>query len=272
MSTRSRYPLVLLFLGFSLCVVSAIPVEPPPAFLITWGTEGDGDDQFYWPYGMAVDVHGKMYVADTNNHRVQKYDSSGTLLGVWGWGVQDGSPAFQICTSSCQKGTAGAGDRQFAWPSDVAVDAMGNVYVVDMDNDRIQMLDSNGALLSMWGWGVDDGSDVYQICTSGCEHGIAGEGDGQFKRAASVAVGPGGKIYVTDVENHRVQKLDNDGTYLDKWGANGSSAGQFSEPYGVGVDASGDVFVVDTNNHRVQKFDGPWLDVFVGEPELPHGR
>jgi hypothetical protein len=70
------------------------------------------------PRAVAVDTSGNVYVADTNNDRIQKFTSDGTFLTTWG--------------------SEGSGDGQFDWPSGVAVDASGNVYVADRGNDRIQ--------------------------------------------------------------------------------------------------------------------------------------
>jgi len=52
---------------------SAVPPEQQPVFLTKWGTLGTGDGQFYFPNGEAVDASGNFYVADTNNHRIQKF-------------------------------------------------------------------------------------------------------------------------------------------------------------------------------------------------------
>ena len=61
----------------------------------------------------------------------------------------------------------------------------------------------------------------------------------------------------SDSYNIRIQKLDNVGTFLTKWGTYGSGDGQFINPTGVAVDGSGNVFVGDTGNHRIQKFGCP---------------
>ena len=67
---------------------------------------------------VATDANGNVYVADTNNNRIQKFDPSGTFVAAWG--------------------TSGSGNGQFAGPTGVAADASGNVYVADQSNNRIQ--------------------------------------------------------------------------------------------------------------------------------------
>jgi tripartite motif-containing protein 71 len=88
------------------------------AFLTTWGSSGSGNGQFSLPEGVATDGSGHVYVADTNNDRIQKFDASGTFLTTWG--------------------SVGSGNGQFDSPIGVATDGSGNVYVADTFNHRIQ--------------------------------------------------------------------------------------------------------------------------------------
>jgi DNA-binding beta-propeller fold protein YncE len=118
------------------------------------------------------------------------------------------------------------------------VDASGNVFMTDGFNDRVQKFDNNGTFLSKWG--------------------TTGSGDGQFNHPQGVAVDSSGNVYVTDTAccggNTRIQKFDNSGTFLAKWGSEGSGDGQFNGPIGIAADGSGNIFVADTNNNRIQKF------------------
>nr|MBC7244204.1 pre-peptidase C-terminal domain-containing protein [Chloroflexota bacterium] len=93
-------------------------ITPPGTFLARWGSLGVGDGQFWFPCGVAVAPDGTLYVADTDNDRVQRFSATGAFLGKWG------SP--------------GAGDGQFWYPCGVAVAPDGTVYVADTGNDRIQ--------------------------------------------------------------------------------------------------------------------------------------
>ncbi len=80
-------------------------------FVTKWGSQGSGDGEFTNPVGAAVDSSGNVYVADTGNHRIQKFDTSGGFVIKWG--------------------SQGAGDGEFSYPYGVAVDSSGNVYVAD---------------------------------------------------------------------------------------------------------------------------------------------
>jgi uncharacterized repeat protein (TIGR01451 family) len=218
------------------------------------GIDGSGDGQFDWPDSIALDEDGNVYVAGPSNERIQKFDSSGTFLRTWGWGVDSGAAAFEICTSGCQAGSVGGGDGQFDTLRGVATDAAGNVYAADSDNQRVQKFNSSGTFLRAWGWGVDSGAAAFEICTGGCQAGITGNGDGQFDEVNKVEVDAAGNVYVSDDGNHNIQKFDSSGNFLAKWGGYGTSDGQFISPSGMAVDAGGNVYVADRGNDRIQIF------------------
>ncbi len=100
------------------CPTGTTQVVSGVCFVTTWGSLGTANGQFSYPYGIAVDSSNNVFVADTANHRIQKFTNSGTFVTKWG-----------------SQGTA---DGQFSSPVNVAVDISGNVFVVDNDNFRIQ--------------------------------------------------------------------------------------------------------------------------------------
>ena len=237
---------------------------PAGTFIMKFGTPGSifstsPVGRFTYPRGIALDSSGNIYVADSGNDRVQKFDSSGNFLLAWG--------------------TDGSGDGQFRSPSGIAVDASDNVYVTDTANGNVQKFDSSGNFLlkvagvstpngvafdSSGNVYVSDGSnsnDITKFDSSGnflLEWGGIGTGDGQFKGIKGVAVDGSGNVYAIEGGGNgycRLQKFDSSGNFLLKWGSCGSGDGRFSYPKGIAVDGSGNVYVVDSNNHRVQKFD-----------------
>lgn len=278
---RARWATMMVGVG-----VSALGLSPSPAravdaqvpggyeLVAQWGGLGSGQGQFDHPFGVAVDDEGNVYVSDSSNQRIQKFDSVGTFLAEWG--------------------SFGSGDGQLAYPRGIAVDANGNVYVGNADNARIEKFDSNGTFLTHWGtfgdgdgqihypWGVavDAAGQVYvadgyyadridKFDSDGTfltRWGSYGTGDGQFSTPYGLGVDGGGNVYVADTFNNRIQKFDSNGAFLTQWGSGGLGEGHFNHPFAVAVDAHGDVYVADGFNSRIQKFDsnGAFLTMWGG--------
>jgi uncharacterized protein (TIGR03663 family) len=187
----------------------------------TWGSAGAGDAQFSSPRGVAVAADGSVYVADSRNNRIQKFDADGNLLLTWGtFGTLD----------------TGAGPGVLNEPWGVAIGPDGSVYVTDTWNHRVQKFDANGQFLTMWGtFGQGETADA-------------------FWGPRGIAVDPQGRVYVADTGNKRIAVFDANGAQVSIIGFGGSDPGQFDEPVGVAVTADGTVFVSDTWNQRVQVF------------------
>jgi len=104
--------------------------------------------------------------------------------------------------------------------------------------------------------------------------GTGGSGDGQFLTCMDAAVGAAGNVYVTDLQNQRVQVFSSDGTFLFKWGSYGQGPGQFYNPTGIALDAAGNVYMAEQFNDRVQKFSasGEFLTMWgSGGVDSVHG-
>jgi sugar lactone lactonase YvrE len=229
-----------------------------------------GPDPLHWPSGMTLDAQGNLYVADTMNHRIQKFDRDGQLLATLG-SEGSGDGQFNFVLGDPNHNLPGAG---------LAVDAQCNLYVTDMGNTRIQKFDSNGNFLLKWGSSgreegqfvrpfdltVDAQGNVYVIDDRITGVGpiqkfdssgnfLARFGEGLIADPGLITVDGQGNLYVPDVAYGTILKLDHNGILLATWGSNGSSKGQFQEPLGVEVDGEGNIYVVDSFNHRIQKLD-----------------
>ncbi|UCE64584.1 MAG: hypothetical protein JSU59_05475, partial [Nitrospirota bacterium] len=246
--------------------IMAIP--SPYLTVFQFGTEGMDDGEFKSPTGIAVDKDGNIYVADTDNHSIQKFDKEGKFLARWG-----DEPDSE--------------EGKFYYPRGLTTSPEGDVYVADSGNNRVQKFDSEGNILTAWGkfgfawrgadagkfdtpWGVttDKTGFLYVSDTTNAriqkfqsdgtpllKWGRDGSYDGAFFFPRGIAVDFVGNIYVADEGNHRIQKFDSRGNFLLKWGKEGNGPGQFKSPWGVACDALGNIYVVDSGNHRVQKFD-----------------
>jgi len=208
-------------------IIVTIDTTSPVQFLSKFGTFGEGDGQFDFPIGLALDSSDNIYVTDSGNNRVQIFDSSGNFLSKFG--------------------TFGEGNGQFKGPIDIVFDSSGNIYVLDSGNFRVQIFDSSGNFLSTFG--------------------TEGSGDGQFELPQAIAVDSSDNIYVTDAFSERIQIFDSSGNFLSTFGTSGSANGQFVSPLGITVDSSGNIYVVDSSNFRVQIFDssGNFLSTFGTE-------
>jgi tripartite motif-containing protein 71 len=159
-------------------------------------------------------------------------------------------PTPTIAPAAATSTPAAAAPAEFVWeltgepnpfsnPVGIALDAEGNIYVLDVGNSRVQKFDRNGEFLLMWG--------------------TAGSGDGQFQISkiddGSVALDTEGNVYVGDVDNYRIQKFDRNGNFLLKWGAPGVDEGQFSEIADIAIDKQNSVYVSDWGSSTIQKFD-----------------
>ena len=154
------------------------------------GYSSDGVTLSGSPAGLAVDAAGNLFIADTSNSNIYRVDPSGRITiiaGIGRWGFSgDGGPAAQAHLST---------------PSDVAVDAAGNLYLADEGNHRIRRVDSSGIITTIAGTGV---------------RGFAGDGGpavaAQLDHPRGVAVDATGNLYIADHDNHRIRKVDPSGT------------------------------------------------------------
>jgi len=227
--------------------------------------EGRG---FYYPADAAIGMDGQIYVVSRGGE--------GTVNG----------PRVDVCSLESEFfGTFGSSEVDqdlFQWPTCVALDSQGHVYVGDGHTNCIRVFDPSGTLLDTWGTtgqrageldgpsGIAfDGEDNLYIVDH--QHnriqkftkegrflsgfGSAGHGDGQFNLPWGLTVDAQGEIYVADWRNDRIQRFSADGEFIAKYGTSGRGDGQFNRPASVAVDGEGYVYVADWGNERVQVLD-----------------
>ncbi len=232
------------------CMISFVPAAAAEADL-EFGPDGSAAGQTRspgGPNGLAVDdVSGDVYVADTGNNRVDVFDSTGTFIRAFGWGVISGSAALEVCTdaSGCQAGLPGAAAGQFNGPRGVSVDndplspSYRDVFV--FSSARIQRFTPDGEFVLAFGDGVNQSTNG-DICTASsghvCRAGQAGAGPNQLGANSLLGVGPGGVVHVLGPTTDRVQKFDSAGVLLDELTieADGGFPGILN---GFAVDSSG---------------------------------
>ena len=220
-------------------------------FLGKWGTangangergitKGSADGEVNGPSGLAFDKEDNLYIADSLNHRVQKFSYEGKFLGKWG--------------------SQGSGEGQFNMPWGITIDKQGDVYVVDWRNDRVQKFSPDGQYLATF---------------SG-----AGTGEGELHRPSGVAVDNEGDVYITDWFNDQLKIYDPDGSFLTAFIGDAESLSPWSQatidvnpdyekarrrtdltpewrfqmPVAVNVDDQGRIMVLESHTSRIQVY------------------
>jgi sugar lactone lactonase YvrE len=204
------------------------------------GSRGSSDGtgaaaDFFYPWGVAVDNNGNVYVADSNNHKIRKITPQGvvtTLVGSGSSGSSDGTGTL----------------ASFSYLKGVTVDNRGNIYLTD------NVVDNNAKIRKITPEGV-----VTTLASIGISIGIAVDGIGN--------------LFVTS-SNNKIIRITPEGaeTTLAGSGSPGSSDGtgtiaSFSYPKGVAVDTAGNVYVADTENSKIRKI----TPTPVALPPVPSG-
>lgn len=208
--------------------------------LHVWGRFGDATTgnapggAFNQPWGIAVDQEGFVYVADTWNHRIQKFTADGQFLYQWGYFGQGETPTA------------------FWGPRDIAVDQENRLFISDTGNKRIVVFDSNGNFITTFGRG--------------------GLLPGEFDEPVGLAFGPDGRLYVADTWNQRIQvfAIDEQMNFLfqtswEIFGWYGQSLD--NKPY-LAVDKRNFVYATDPEGMRILQFNanGDFIQ-YWGEPD-----
>lgn len=193
------------------------------------------------PYGLFVDKHNSLYIAEAGNHIIRKIDSTGRITTVAGQGVPgnigDNGPA-----------TAARLDSPYA----MAVDRYGNIYIADYMNNKIRKVtDSNGYILTIAGTGVAGYTGDSGLATAA-----------RLNRPAGIAVDSVGNVFFSDANNNVIRRIDTAGIITTVVGngtpgfggdlGNPKGANLF-HPMGIAMDTFGSMYIADANNQRVRK-------------------
>jgi hypothetical protein len=230
-------------------VASLLALAPGASAFKVVSEPGTGAGQTRQPTGLAVDFEtGRLFVADSENNRIDVFDAAGNFEKAFGWGVLNGKSELQVCTTSCREGLSGSGAGQFKRPTEIAVDnspvssSRHDVYIVDSGNSRIERFGPDGAFKLSFG--------------------SAGEGEGQFSGQLLVGIGPGGTVYAVDSIpsgtefEHRLQKFDPSGVAV------APQELLFKERFrahALAVDSSGDFYVSPGLSIRKYNGDGGFI-------------
>jgi predicted membrane-bound mannosyltransferase/DNA-binding beta-propeller fold protein YncE len=240
-----------------------------------WGSFGDATTgpaaggTFNQPWGIGLGPDGSVYIADTWNHRIQKFSPEGEFLTMWGYFGQAESPLA------------------FWGPRDVAVDAEGRVYVTDTGNKRVVVFDGRGTFITQFGSAgmgpgefdepvgisIDQNGLIYVADTWNQRIQVFTEGEdgsylplrnwdllawyGQSLDNKPYLAAGGGYVFAADPEGYRILQFTDTGEAVRSWGDYGTALNAFGMPASVAIDLQGNVWVTDAGNSRVMHFSLP---------------
>ncbi|MDM8535973.1 6-bladed beta-propeller [Desulfobacterales bacterium HSG17] len=223
---------------------------------------------FNHPQDLTTDSRGYVYIADTENFRVQKFTADGQFITRWDiinepyffppQGIASDSDDFIYVTDTrfIRKYTSdgvfvmkwGLAEGSLFTPFSVETDEKGYIYAADKDNSCIYVFDSEGSVIGKWG--------------------EKGEGNGEFLFPSGIATDNNGIFFISDTERNCIQKFNVkyisnklSVEFVKKWGTKGKENGQFDYPFGLEF-YNGYLYAVDMRNDRIQKFDlqGNFID------------
>jgi len=175
------------------------------------------DEPFKMPSGVAVDdLYKKVYVSDTRHHNIKVFD-------------------LETLKYLKTIGKRGKEEGEFNFPSHLAVDSKGFLYVSDTQNGRYQVFDNEGRF-------------VRRV-------GEFGDAPGMFGRPKGIAVDSEGHVYVADAAFNVVEIFDDEGRYLMAFSGYGTDRGQTILPAGLAIDKNDYIYMVDSWSHRVEVFE-----------------
>jgi uncharacterized protein (TIGR03663 family) len=198
-----------------------IRLDSAGVLINSWGTrtpEGQlppAPGSFVEPWGIALDGQGNVFVADTWNHRIQKFDPAGKFLLQWGFA-----------------GQPDAGPNGFWGPRGIAVGKDGKVYVTDTGNKRVIVFDSNGQFL-------------FEFTK---------DGDSALDEPVGIALGQDGQVYVADTWNRRVAVFSSDGQLQTSWPVQGWNSDSLDDKPYLALDAQDRVYITDPEGYRIIVF------------------
>jgi uncharacterized repeat protein (TIGR03803 family) len=211
---------------------------------------GDGgvatNAELHWPSGVAVDATGNLFIADTFNNRIRKVGTNGIITTVAGNGGESYFGDGGVATNA-----------ELSWPSGVAVDASGNLFIADSANNVIRKVRTNGIITTVAGNGYDAGTGYG---------GYSGDSwaatNAELYYPCGAAVDATGNLFIADTANNVIRKVGTNGIIITVAGngtgsyfGNGGAAtnAELRDPNGVALDATGNLFIADSLNDVIRE-------------------
>jgi sugar lactone lactonase YvrE len=269
-SRAGRIPLALVVTLASSAVAASAASAPASSRVSTfssWLVAGNGSDcasppacgdgpaatsaQLGFPTGVAVGPHGDLYVADWGDNEIRKIGLDGSIAIVAGGGTACSVPP------SCGDGAA-ATDAQLSFPSGVAVDKAGNVYIADTEDNEVRKVSATGTIIRFAGTG--------KSCARPPACGDGGQArSAQLSSPGGVAVNSAGDVYIADSADDEIRVVTPDGKITRVAGTGtacsaapscgdggAATSAQLFRPEGVTVSRAGEVLIADDGDNEVR--------------------
>lgn len=221
-------------------------------FLIAFSESGSDPGQINAPDVIVQGPDGYLYVADTQNDRIQRFTTEGVFFDVF---------------------------LSISQPTGIAFDSTGNMFVSSLGDDTVSKFSSGGVLQGTIGLGIGtnpgeiqnpytlaiDSSDNLYISLGALRVdrfnsagtymdtvGTSGTGEGQFGAIpVGIALDDDDNLFVADTDNNRIQKFDENLSFLYQYGTMGSGDDQLIQPYSIALGNDGDIYIADSGNSRI---------------------
>lgn len=254
-----------------------------------FGTLGSGNGQINNPFVLAVDGRGNIYVADTANNRVAKFDSTGLwirhiasgIVSPLGIAVDQANVVWITGnTGEIYAYEANGSYLAYYYGTYTPVTSFFEGYIRDVRGIAITQPQTaspyNGAPAIVV---VDSATQAVELMSMSAQPtahlpitSIAGVGNYN----AQIAFDSSDNVYFASYNSNIVYKYDKFGAPITQWGSSGAANGQFSGAEGIAIDDSNNVYVADRNNNRIQKFDNSgnyitqWGSLGTGDGQFNH--
>jgi sugar lactone lactonase YvrE len=230
------------------------------------------------PNGLTVDASGNLYIADTDNLRIRLANMAKGVVAVANLTIQPGDMATVAGNGSMSYGGDGgaAVGASLYDPEDVAIDSAGNLYIDDLDNQRIRTVNMGSRPITVANVTIQPG-DIATVAGTGTQ-GYDGNGGPATKaelyNPVAVALDRSGNLYVADLDNQRIRVVNTGsnpitvanvtiqpgaiatvaGAGTQGFGGDGGPAiqAELNNPNGLTVDAAGNLYIADTDNQRIR--------------------
>ena len=194
-----------------------------------------------YPFGISLDRHGNLYIADRGNNRIRKVDTQGIITTFAGDSMHSFGGDYGPATYS-----------NLAYPTDVVVDAEGNIYIADRNNNRIRKIDGQGVITTFMGIGGTDFNGDNEIAPETSLH-----------LPFALAIHPNHQLVVVDRTHFRVRSVGLKDYIVTTVAGNGKSlfkgdggpgrGATLNTPSGIVVDSHNNILFADLQHHRIRK-------------------